>query len=481
METKKLGEIVTFRGGGTPSKQNPSYWNGNIPWASVKDIKGDYLEKTESKITKEGVKNSSTKVCSADDLILVTRISPGKSVISKIDSAINQDLKIVEVNGDIDKMFLHYYFKSQVKEIEKKSSGTTVLGISLNELNRLEIPVPPLPTQHRIVEKIEELFSELDHGVENLKKAQKQLKTYRQAVLKDAFKGKLTKDWRDLRQAQDADGLSTPEELLEQIKDEREAHRKRELAEWEKEVEQWEKDGKKGRKPSKPRKVNEVEPISEKKLYKLAELPSNWLWVKLGRVIDQPKYGTSKKCDYDFDGYGVLRIPNIGKGIIDSEDMKYAPLEEDEAFKYALQKGDILTIRSNGSIDLVGKCALIREPDTKYLHAGYLIRLRPYDKVAKPRYLLNVLSSASLRSQIESKAKSTSGVNNINSGELQDLIIPICSVDEQKEIVTEIESRLSVVDQLEQTINENLQKAEALRQSILKKAFSGELVKEEIK
>lgn len=380
---------------------------------------------------------------------------------------------LIRFKPTINRKYFKYFLQSPDywNAITENQSGIAVPNVNATKLNAIELPLSPDKTQHRIVEKIEELFSGLDHGVENLKKAQRQLKTYRQAVLKDAFEGKLTKEWRERQ-----DDLTTPEELLQQIKAERKAHRQRELTEWEKEVEQWEKDGKSERKPRKPRKVNEVEPIPEKNLNKLAELPNNWLWVKLGRVIEQPKYGTAEKCDYDFDGYGVLRIPNISKGIIDSEDMKYAPLEEDEASKYALQEGDILTIRSNGSIDLVGKCALIREPDTNFLHAGYLIRLRPYEAVADSRYLLNVLSSVSLRSQIESKAKSTSGVNNINSGELQDLIIPICSTEEQKEIINEIESRLSVVDQLEQTINENLQKAEALRQSILKKAFRGELV-----
>jgi len=375
----------------------------------------------------------------------------------------------VKAPEDWNLRFLFYLLKSLM--LQQHDRSTAIPGLNRNDAYDLEIPTPPLPTQHRIVEKIEELFSELDNGVEDLKKAQKQLKTYRQAVLKDAFEGKLTKEWR-----RQQDDLPTPDELLQQIKAERNAHRQCQIAEWEKEVEQWEKDGEPGRKPRKPRKVNKVEPINEKKLNKLAELPNNWLWMKLGRVIVQPKYGTSEKCDYDFEGYGVLRIPNIGKGKIDSDDMKYAPLEEDEASKYALQEGDILTIRSNGSIDLVGKCALVRKPDTKFLHAGYLIRLRPYEVVADSSFLLNVLSSISLRNQIESKAKSTSGVNNINSGELQDLIIPICGVNEQVQIVKEIESRLSVVDQLEQTIKENLQKAEALRQSILKKVFGGELV-----
>ena len=201
--------------------------------------------------------------------------------------------------------------------------------------------------------------------------------------------------------------------------------------------------------------------------------------VKLGTVIEKPRYGTSKKCTTMVHGKAVLRIPNIRNGVISTEELKYAEFEETEISTLALKKGDILTIRSNGSVDLVGKCAMINKKDEDYLFAGYLIRLRPNLEKAVPKYLLHCLSSHNLRVQIESKAKSTSGVNNINTGELESLEIPIFSLDEQNQIVREIESRLSVCDKVEESIVESLEKAKALRQSILKKAFEGKLLSEE--
>ena len=196
----------------------------------------------------------------------------------------------------------------------------------------------------------------------------------------------------------------------------------------------------------------------------------------MGKVIEKPKYGTSKKCDYTIKGIGVLRIPNIVQGIVDSADLKFAKFDEKEIETYSLKEGDILTIRSNGSVDLVGKCALVSKKDEGYLFAGYLIRLRPIMNKVNPKYLINILTSIDLRNQIENKAKSTSGVNNINSEELSTLKIQLPPINEQHLIVQEIESRLSVADRMEQSIHESLQKAEALKQSILKKAFSGELV-----
>ncbi len=317
------------------------------------------------------------------------------------------------------------------------------------------------------------MFSELDNGIANLQAAKDKLAIYRQAVLKKAFEGELTQEWRS-RQT----NLPTADQLLEQIKTEREAHYQQQLRTWQQSVIEWDAQGRKGKKPTKPKKWKELSLISELELVKLSSLPENWIYTKQGQLIEEPKYGTSKKCSYDIRDRAVLRIPNISNGRIDSSDLKYAEFSEDEMSAYRLLANDILTIRSNGSVDLVGKCAQVSLQDVNFLYAGYLIRIRPFQKSVNSKYLLHCLSSIDLRIQIESKAKSTSGVNNINSGELSSLIIPICSLAEQQQIVQEIESRLSVCDKLGESIDESLQKAEALRQSILKRAFAGRLLTE---
>lgn len=197
-QVKKLGEVCDFLGGGTPSKNINTYWNGKIPWASIKDIKGQYLSSTIDTITEEGVKGSATNIAIPNEIILATRINPGRPIISKIRTAINQDLKIVKPKGSINLMFLYYSFLNIEREVVEKSKGTTVLGITLNVLNDIFISIPPLPEQQAIVSKIEELFSDLDNGIQQLEKAQQQLKVYRQSLLKWAFEGKLTnKDVKD--------------------------------------------------------------------------------------------------------------------------------------------------------------------------------------------------------------------------------------------------------------------------------------------
>jgi type I restriction enzyme S subunit len=374
-------------------------------------------------------------------------------------------IKVIKPIKPLSEKFYYYFFSYVLKEIPNKGYAR-----HFQHLKKIGYFLPPLNEQHRIVSKIEELFSELDYGVANLQLAQNQLKVYRQALLKHAFEGKLTEQWRKENNTEPA------EKLLEFIKEERQQRYEQELKDWKAAAKAWEKDGKKGRKLGKPKKPIEVEKLNPEIFQSKTELPKSWLYNFLIAVIEEPKYGTSKKCTYNKSGTAVLRIPNLKSGIIDEEDLKYASFTEDEKEPYLLKENDILTVRSNGSIDLVGRCSIIRKINTDKLYAGYLIRLRPLSNIIDSRYLLYILESQNLRIQIELKAKSTSGVNNINSGELSSLIIPLCSKNEQVRITDELESQFSVIDNLERSIESSLQKSEALRQSILKKAFEGKLV-----
>ncbi len=189
---KRLGDMFDFVGGGTPSKNQTDYWNGDILWASVKDIKGEFLNNTQDSITDKGLKNSAANIAEIGDVILITRISPGKSIITNVRTSINQDLKIAKPKFNTTSKFIHYFFNSIERDCINKSSGTTVLGITLNNLNELLIPDLSFEEQQAIVAKIEELLSELDNGKQQLLTAQQQLKVYRQSLLKWAFEGKLT-------------------------------------------------------------------------------------------------------------------------------------------------------------------------------------------------------------------------------------------------------------------------------------------------
>jgi len=157
--------------------------------------------------------------------------------------------------------------------------------LNRNDAYRLSVDLPPFAEQQRIVEKIEELFSALDQGIESLKTAKKQLKVYRQVVLKWAFEGKLTEKWRSQIQQEKLD-IKTGEELLAQIKAERENRYQQQLAEWEEAVREWEAIGKSGKRPTKPQKRKALPPVTHAELNELPKLPNDWCWVKLGEITE---------------------------------------------------------------------------------------------------------------------------------------------------------------------------------------------------
>lgn len=146
----KLGTIIKIVGGGTPSKSDESYWNGNIPWASVKDMKGTELWSTVDHISQAGVENSATTLIDPGAIIMATRMAPGRVIKNRIQTAINQDLKAIYPSNNVDVDFLFYFFKSKEGYFENEATGATVKGIKIEHIANIEIPLPPLSEQKRI-------------------------------------------------------------------------------------------------------------------------------------------------------------------------------------------------------------------------------------------------------------------------------------------------------------------------------------------
>ncbi|EGQ9300157.1 restriction endonuclease subunit S [Vibrio vulnificus] len=196
----------------------------------------------------------------------------------------------------------------------------------------------------------------------------------------------------------------------------------------------------------------------------------------IGNVSEDIRYGTSKKCDYKGGSTPVIRIPNIGDRKLDTSDLKSADFTEKELEKLALKAGDLLVIRSNGSLELVAKPALVEPQYEGFLYAGYLIRIRCDREKIIPSFLLNVLSSRVVRDVVEMGARSTSGVNNINSKELSALEFVLPSLEEQKEIVRLVDQYFAFAETIEAQVKKAQARVDNLTQSILAKAFRGELV-----
>ncbi|MFY1916537.1 restriction endonuclease subunit S [Achromobacter xylosoxidans] len=196
----------------------------------------------------------------------------------------------------------------------------------------------------------------------------------------------------------------------------------------------------------------------------------------VGDLITDIRYGTAKKCNYDAGAVPVLRIPNVQRGRIDLGDIKSADFDAKDLMKLELRIGDILVIRSNGSLDLVGRSAVVDDRAAGMLFAGYLIRLRLDPSRCLPEYLHWFLQSSVARKIITNAAKSTSGVHNVNAQELQALELPLPSIAVQKERIGSIESAFTWIDRLTVDTTNARKLIDRLDQSMLTKAFKGELV-----
>jgi type I restriction enzyme, S subunit len=192
-EWRKLGELCHTTSGGTPSRRESKFYEGNIPWVKSGELDKGVITDTEEKISEEAIKNSSAKLFPKGTLLIALYgATIGKLAFLGVDAATNQAICGIYKNEKIDSPFLYNYLLYRKQKLVNQGIGGAQPNISQSILRDLDIPLPPKHTQQAIVSKIEELFSELDKGIENLRLTQQQLKTYRQSVLKWAFEGRLT-------------------------------------------------------------------------------------------------------------------------------------------------------------------------------------------------------------------------------------------------------------------------------------------------
>ena len=192
-QIKKIESVCDIIGGGTPSKSNISFYEGNIPWATVRDMKNENISETEFKITKEAIKQSATNIIPSNNVVIATRVGLGKICLLKNDTAINQDLKgiIPKNNNELSVSFLFWWLKNIADIIIKNGSGATVQGVKLQFIRNLEIPIPPLSEQQRIVAKLDELSSQIQELEATYKQKLADLEELKKSVLNKAFSGEL--------------------------------------------------------------------------------------------------------------------------------------------------------------------------------------------------------------------------------------------------------------------------------------------------
>lgn len=389
-----LNEAGTIVSGATPKTSDASNFGGDIPWITPADLSGytkKYIAKGARNISQKGYESCSTVLMPAGSVLFSSRAPIGYVAIARNPICTNQGFKSIIPNSDIDSEFLYYQLKYLRKQIQELGSGTTFKEISAKKFGTVNIIVPPLPEQERIVARIEELFSELDKAVETLNTTKQQLAVYRQAVLKEAF---------DV--------------------------------------------------------TSDVMP--------------------LGEYIDSIEGGKSFKC--------IEVPPQIGEcGIVKVSSVTWGEFNENESKtcdrnKFLPEKrilpGDFLFSRAN-TLQLVGNCVIVKHISKELMLSDKILRIK-FKQQLLPQYALYFLRSKNGRQQIERLSTGNQeSMRNIGQDRIRKILIPALDLCEQQRIVRAIEGRLSLCDQIEKTIEQSLQQAEALRQSILKQAFEGRL------
>lgn len=434
----ELGEVAkSIQYGYTESSSNKPIGPKFLRITDIQDNNVDWPNVPYCKISDEKL---GTYLLKKGDLLFArTGATVGKSFLIRNEipkSVFASYLIRVSVNNIVlDECLLSYYFYSPFywQQITEGQVGIGQPNVNGTKLGKLKIPIAPLPIQRAIVLKIENLFASLDKGIADLEKAQQQLKVYRQAVLKKAFEGKLS--------------LNDEKVLNYDLSD---AHENYDF---------------KDEKNHSHQKI-----ISN---HSSDNLPKGWKWVKLAEVCEYISDGDHQAPPKSDVGIPFITISNIDKSNnrIDFSDTFFVLNEYFQNLKdnRKPKKGDILyTVTGSFGIPV------LIDFDKLFCFQRHIGLIRPKTEINQ-RWLYYLLQTKHVYNQANEKATGTAQ-KTVALSTLRNIDILFCPKSEQTAIVREIESRLSVCDKVEQSITESLEKAKALRQSILKKAFEGKLL-----
>jgi type I restriction enzyme, S subunit len=426
----------------------------------------EHIDKNSGKLLGCGRSSEvvSTKAVFDKGDLLYGKLRPylNKVWVSDRSGVCSTDILVFKSSAHLSFPYLQIVLLSQpfVKYANINSTGVQHPRVHFNSMGEYEVPLPPLAEQHRIVAKIEELFSDLDTGTDALKKAKGQIGVYRKSILHSAFEGSFTAEWRkeDLRR------IDSSENIIRKINDERIRKFKAALKEWE--------SGKQiGRKPKIPLEVNQ---LSSRLQEDLGDLPEGWVWVKVEDVgfVQLGRQRSPSKMTGKF-SQKYIRAANITERGIDFKDVLEMDFEPAEVENFKLIAGDIILTEASGSAEHVGRPAVWPKAEGIYCFQNTVIRFRATAIDVDYAFWL-FLSLQKLGKFVEQSGGV--GINHLSAGKFSEICIPFPSKEEQQEIVRQIESRLSEADNLEKTLDAALAQAESLRQSILKQAFEGKLV-----
>lgn len=402
----ELENLSQIQSGGTPSRGVASYWDGDIPWVKISDIKDIYVTETEECITKEGLNNSSAKVFKKGTILFTIFATIGKVGILDIDATTNQAIVGLTPNKTIDRLYLMYVLENLSSYISTQGKGIAQKNINISILKGTLIPLPPLAEQKRIADKLDILFGRLETIRKATDHIPELIKKFRQQILTYAVTGKLTEEWR----------------------------REKKSNKWKSEL---------------------ASQCCQK--------------VQSG--------GTPKGGQFENSGIPFLKVYNIVQNKIDFE---YEPqyvsteIQNSQIKKSIVYPGDVV-------MNIVGpplnKVAIVPDtyPEWNINQAITLFRTKDY---LDNRYLYYFFCEGSPVNSLINQTRGVVGQVNISLSQCRNFMITIPPIEEQKEIISRVQSLFEKVDIIEQRYQTLKTKLENLPQALLHKAFKGELVEQ---
>lgn len=365
-QNKPLGSLISSHvGGGTPSRQVADFWNGNIPWASVKDFSDNNgkLERTEEHITAQGLNSSSSSLIKENTIVICSRMAVGKAALTKIPVAINQDLKALFNKKNVNERYLLKLLQWLAVKIESKAVGSTVKGIRISDLLALETPVAPETEQPIIADVLDNLDTKIIQTELLIKKMQ----LVKEGLLNDL----LTR------------GIGVDGQLRPSFQQAPHLYKKSPLG--------W--------------------------------IPKEWHTGELDNALNNIEAGKSPSCP-DIPAHtgewGVLKVSAVHPDGFRAHENKLVEQTELQDQRYEVKSGDLLITRAN-TPELVGLPCLVHTDRERLMLSDKTLRLHVKEGYEKA-FIFISLTQPYVRSQIQIAATGTSmSMKNISQNSLKRL------------------------------------------------------------
>jgi|GEM_PF-641215 len=421
--TIPLGRCGDWFGGGTPSKRNPSYWNGgSTPWVSPKDMKADRIGDTKDYVTDLGIENSTTRVVAENSLLIVTRSGILRHslpvALANKDVAFNQDIKALTLFSGIDPEYVLYHLKADADDILDAcaKAGTTVESLDFNRLKSYPLRIAPSLEQRRIVEKLDILTGRTDRAHDELSRIPELVAKYKSCFLRLAFTGQLTSDFRGEHS----------------------------------------------------RKGTGVENI-----------PDSWAVKPLGEISEIQggvQVGKKRSSSTDLVEVPYLRVANVQRGWLDLEEIKTIGVTPQEKERLLLRMGDIL-MNEGGDRDKLGRGWVWNNQIADCIHQNHVFRIRLKDSSLPPEFVSHYANEMGQQYFVD-QGTQTTNLASISKRKLAALPVPVPPSDEAVEIVNRIDAAFAWLERISSEQAAASKLLPELDAAILSKAFRGELARQ---